>query len=186
MTGLRVSLPGLTVGALNRNRHGLTTWTPQTEWERLGQHPRLGVAFLRKPGTRVEGTGLPAWFENLLPEADSALRQRLCAAHGVKERDAFNLLRAIGRDLSGAVEVHANEMTDAAPSEQQTLDAHKPDFPSPEALRFSLAGMQLKLSMSMASERLVLPATGSAGQWIVKLPGHGYPELPDVERWTMS
>ena len=182
---LAVALPGLRVGQLDRDRHGLTSWRPSPVWESQGQHPRLGIAFLRQPGVRSAGTGLPPWFENLLPEVGSALRQRLCAAHGVRPSDGFNLLRAIGNDLSGAVEI----------SPLDTLlpyDAHQnPDMSPIEAelsnrLRFSLAGMQLKFSMSMVNERLVLGAVGPGGQWIVKLPGQNYLQLPEVERATMT
>lgn len=41
----------------------------------------------------------------------SALRQRLCAAHGLREGNRFQLLAAIGGDLPGAVEVHPSRST---------------------------------------------------------------------------
>ena len=186
---LRVSLPGSEVGQLRRDRNGRVDWLPRGDWEHGSQRPRLGIAFLRKPGPRFSGTGLPAWFENLLPEADSALRQRLCSAHGVREADAFGLLRSIGRDLSGAVEVWSHEETDVESEPSPvSLDDHETGGGDglADLLRFSLAGMQLKLSMSMTNERLILRARGAQGQWIVKLPGSLYPELPEVERATMS
>jgi len=46
--------------------------------------------------------------------------------------------------------------------------------------------MQLKFSMSMVNERLVLPAVGSRSQWIVKIPGSDYAELAEVENATMT
>jgi HipA-like protein len=102
---LDVTLSGQRVGCLEMDRGGLVTWAPEAEWEARGQHPRLGVAFLRTLGPRHAGTGLPAWFENLLPEEGSALRQRLCIAHGIREGNRFRLLEAIGTDLCGAVEI---------------------------------------------------------------------------------
>lgn len=184
-----VSLPGHEVGQLQRNRNGRMSWSPNGDWEREGQRPRLGIAFLRKPGPRVSGSALPPWFENLLPEVGSALRQRLCSAHGVREGDSFGLLRFIGRDLSGAVEIlpHEGESASNEPS-RRGIDGEEeePTEALSDLLRFSLAGMQLKLSMSMANERLVLRASGAQRQWIVKLPGSQYPELPDVERATMT
>lgn len=184
---LGVDLPGQHVGRLERNRSGLTSWVPDPDWEAKDQRPRLGTAFLREPGARSQGTGLPAWFENLLPETGSALRHRLCVAHGVREADGFGLLEAIGKDLSGAVEI--TPLGGGAPPTESASIAESPalaDPGLPDRLRFSLAGMQLKFSMSMVGERLVLGATGPGGQWIVKLPGSSYRQLPEVEAATMT
>jgi serine/threonine-protein kinase HipA len=49
-----------------------------------------------------------------------------------------------------------------------------------------LAGLQLKFSMSMDGDRLVLPAKGAEGRWIVKIPGALFPELPEIEAATMA
>lgn len=187
---LEVDLPGRHVGHLARDRDGQTEWLPDPIWEAADQHPRLGIAFLRKPGRRREGTGIPSWFENLLPERNSALRQRLCAVHGLRDSDSFRLLAAIGMDLSGAVEVSSpkpagSQLTLETGVEAETESAVN-DPPLAARLRFSLAGMQLKFSMSMANERLVLAAGGPQGQWIVKLPGNNYPLLPEIEATTMK
>lgn len=183
---LAVSLPSTRVGQLERNSSGLISWFPSGEWEAGGQRPRLGIAFLRQPGPRSAGTGLPPWFENLLPEAGSALRQRLCSAHGVRSADGFNLLRAIGKDLSGAVEIAPLETAASSSQSLGQADLSLADAELTNQLRFSLAGMQLKLSMSMVSERLVLGAVGGGSHWIVKLPGQNYLQLPEVEHATMT
>jgi serine/threonine-protein kinase HipA len=186
---LQVNLPGQQVGELQRERSGRVTWLPLREWELGDQRPRLGIAFLRKPGPRCAGTGIPAWFENLLPEQGSALRSRLSSVHGLREGDSYGLLRSIGMDLTGAVEVTPQESagSQVGTAEQAegtaSLQSHSE---LADRLRFSLAGMQLKLSMSMANDRLVLPTTGPKGLWIVKLPGREYEALPEVERATMS
>jgi serine/threonine-protein kinase HipA len=56
----------------------------------------------------------------------------------------------------------------------------------PNQLRFSLAGMQLKFSMSMANERLTLGASGAGAKWIVKLPSYRFLDLPEVECATLT
>ena len=180
---LKVVLSDEQVGTLERNRDGLTTWDPSSQWEARGQHPRLGITFLRTPGMRRAGTGLPAWFDNLLPEPNSALRQRLCAVHGLRSNEDFRLLSAIGRDLTGAAEV-----TDSGATNLTENSTSPPDIASEiaDSLRFSLAGMQLKFSMSAAGDRMVLGASGPDGHWIVKLPGAGYEDLPEVEKATMT
>ena len=50
------------------------------------------------------------------------------------------------------------------------------------ALRFSLAGVQLKFSAVMeASGGLTIPADGMGGSWIVKLPSARFPAVPENE-----
>src|SRR5207302_1143369 len=130
-----------------------------------------------------QGTGLLPWFENLLPEPGSELRRRICAVHGLRDGQSFALLAALGRDLVGAVEVASTG--DA--SGDDAGEAHAEDTESRGGMPgaslqviqhlSSLAGMQLKFSMSMLHERLVLPARGSGRQWIVKLPGIEYVDL---------
>jgi serine/threonine-protein kinase HipA len=52
--------------------------------------------------------------------------------------------------------------------------------------RFSLSGVQLKLSMSWFNDRLAMPADTIDGKWIVKFGGPSHPELPEVEWSTME
>ncbi len=99
-----VSLSGHAVGDLIQTRDGLVQWVPDAHWDE-NQVPRLGLDFLRERGPRAHASELPAWFENLLPERDSSLRRRLAALHGLREGQSYDLLRALGRDLIGAVEV---------------------------------------------------------------------------------
>jgi serine/threonine-protein kinase HipA len=52
-------------------------------------------------------------------------------------------------------------------------------------LKFSLAGVQLKLSAVRDSDRgLTIPAHGRGGDWIVKLPGLRFSHVPENE-WSM-
>jgi len=111
----------------------------------------------------------------------------VCAAHGLRDGQSFALLGALGRDLTGAVEV-ASGVTPEGDTGEDHDDA---DDAPPASLKLiqrlsSLAGMQLKFSMSMVKERLTLPARSAGGQWIVKLPGTEYAELPAVEHATMT
>lgn len=110
-----VWLSGQRVGLLQRSQHGLTRFVPDPSWEHGGQRPRLGLSFLRSPGPKQSGTGLPAWFENLLPDVGSALRGRLAAAHGVRPTDSLGLLSALGSDLPGAVEFRPLDPAPTAP-----------------------------------------------------------------------
>jgi serine/threonine-protein kinase HipA len=181
---LEVRLPGRRVGELVQDRTGLVRWEPDRSWEAGGQHPRLGAVFLLNPGVKQAGTGLLSWFENLLPERGSELRRRFCELHSLRDGQSFALLGALGRDLLGAVEVHAvgSDLGDLAPSDEPAIVREEGG-----PLRLSaLTGAQMKFSMSMVGERLVLSAQGAQSYWIVKFPGDRFEELPEVERATMS
>jgi serine/threonine-protein kinase HipA len=111
---------------------------------------------LAQPGVRVARTGLPPWFENLLPEEGGALRRLICKPLGLRAGDSASLLVALGKDLPGAVEVTGSTIEATG---ETSVDAHDDQRLGP-ALRISLAGLQLKFSMSMDGDRLVLPAKG--------------------------
>ncbi len=198
-----VWLSGQRVGLLERSQHGLTHWTPDSSWEQGGQRPRLGLSFWRSPGPRKSGTGLPAWFENLLPETGSVLRRRLAEAHGLRVQDSLGLLSVLGGDLPGAVEIRPLDMEPRTPSDGSCplfdgVEPRQPDLTSEaqgfdaeaqsslSMLRFSLAGMQLKLSMSARDDRFALTARSDDRYWIVKLSGSEYPGLAEVEAATMA
>lgn len=173
---LDVRVSGFPVGRLDREREGPVRFVPDEAWTAAGMHPRLGFGFLIDPSVRKAGTGLPAWFENLLPERRSALRHRVCRDLGLRDGQSAALLLALGRILPGAVEV----IGDA-----DDLDEHTDPDPPPAALKVSLAGMQIKLSMVLSDDRFAIPARSDRGDWIVKFPGMTFPELPEVEAATL-
>ncbi len=52
-------------------------------------------------------------------------------------------------------------------------------------MRFSLAGVQLKFSVSRRGKALVLPASGRGGDWLVKLPDARFERVPFNEWSTL-
>lgn len=188
----RVELPGLTTGRLTQDRYGRSQWLPDPVWEQRGQIPRLGLDFLRTPGSRTVNQDLPPWFENLLPERESALRMRLTSIYGLRDGQSFELLMKLGRQLPGAVEVRPDSEADegiALEGEDRSSRltgeaAGSPDSEEGTQLS-SLSGVQLKFSMSMVNERLSFGAHSAKNEWIVKFPGN-YEELAELETATMS
>lgn len=172
---LQVRVSGVPVGRLIRNRQGAVVFRPDPDWLHNSQRPRLSLAFLSRQEFRQDVSGIPAWFEHLLPASQGALRARIASEQGGRSIGSSMLLRLLGRDLPGAVEVSG------AVEEEQP----GPEQPAPH-LTFSLAGMQLKFSMEQKGERFSLPAKDQSGRWIVKLPGSTLPELPEVELATMA
>ena len=120
-------------------------------------------------------TRVSPFFSNLLPEG--ALRRYLAGRAGVKEVREFPLLGLLGGDLPGAVTIRPAE-GDIWPEGE----AGKDDISADHAMRFSLAGVQLKFSALMeARGGLTIPATGAGGNWIVKLPSASFEGIPENE-----
>ncbi len=143
--------------------------------------------FLRDSRPRADANGLPVWFDNLLPERGSELRLRLSALHGLREGQSFELLRALGTDLIGAVEARTADGHQERPARDESASVDAASTDDRESMRMSgLTGIQMKFSMSMVNERLVLPARSGNSEWIVKIAGHEYPELAAVEAATMT
>ncbi len=132
--------------------------------------------------TRIK---LPPFFSNLLPEGH--LRQYLADMAGVHPEREFFLLWALGQDLPGAITVVNNE-NQAWPNNSHT-DPANTGAPTAinHALRFSLAGVQLKFSaVRNALGGLTIPALGIGGHWIVKLPSRDFRHVPENEFSMMT
>ena len=145
---------------------------------------RFGGIVAEQAPSRVR---VPPFFSNLLPEGH--LRDYLTARAGVKGMREFFLLRVLGKDLPGAVVVEPDAEESRPPPSPR--DGHgerrHPHDDAQDALRFSLAGVQLKFSAVMeASGGLTIPAQGAGGSWIVKLPAAGFEGVPENEFSMMS
>jgi serine/threonine-protein kinase HipA len=155
--------------------HKGNTWFDYTDLS--ADHPVLGQGFERDPRKRRSGSGsVPEWFANLLPEVGSGLRQLVATELNKKKLHDFVLLCHLGDDLPGGVRVVPDVPLDGLPDHEGTEDCRHE-----HALRFSLAGVQPKFSMRYEDKALVLPATGSGGDWIVKLPDQRFPAVPANE-----
>lgn len=144
--------------------------------------PLLGQFFEDRRPNQIAQSGMPAWFANLLP-ADP-LRAIVARTAAVANED-FALLRAIGGDLPGAVTATPAEprLGPAAGAAHSGLPAASD--PADGALRFSLAGLQLKLSLLRTDRGIVMPASGVDGKWIAKFAPSRWPTLPRVEHATL-
>jgi serine/threonine-protein kinase HipA len=88
----------------------------------------------------------------------------------------------LGLDLPGALSIHP-AAGEALPHEAL------PENAKPNALRFSLAGVQLKFSAFENAGKgggLTIPAEGVGGSWIVKLPSQQFVGVPENEFSTMT
>lgn len=182
---LEVLLHGLPVGYLSEFPEGGSEFRFQEDYIDRVPRPVLGQKFeddLRRIHRNRRGQELPDFFANLVPEG--RLREVIEKSAGIEPGDTMALLAFVGRDLPGAVELRPLDRPASPqgwreraeqPSEVEGADAAQ------QALRFSLAGVQLKFSMLRDGERLTLPAGSGTGEWIVKFDSPAFPNLPENE-----
>lgn len=125
------------------------------------------------------------FFANLLPEGP--LRAYLAEHADIHPEREFFLLWALGRDLPGALTVTPADGEAWPPEAAEGRAARK--YNRANALRFSLAGVQLKFSALKHEGRnagLTIPAHGVGGEWIVKLPSQRFEGVPENEFAMMT
>ncbi len=188
---LEVHLHGRLVGTLTRLAGDQILFAFTEEYAADPVRPTLSLSFKDRLGglltaVRPTRTRAPPFFANLLPEGP--LRDYLARRANVhRERDFF-LLGALGEDLPGAVTVvPPADGTVPLPGSAGIESAGNERGPYAHALRFSLAGVQLKFSAVMdAAGGLTIPVSGVGGAWIVKLPSAVFRGVPENEFTMMS
>ena len=185
-TSLDVWLNDVLVGQILRAAGGQIVFLFDERYAEMPQRPTLSLSFRTASGELLKemrgySGRLPPFFANLLPEGE--LRELLAKWANVDAQDEFALLGALGEDLPGAIKVLPS-VRDADPSSR----AHAVEAESnANALRFSLAGVQLKLSAVLKADRsLTIPATGVGGSWILKLPAMRMVAVPENEFVMMT
>ncbi|WP_347093686.1 type II toxin-antitoxin system HipA family toxin [Sphingomonas parapaucimobilis] len=151
--------------------------------------PTLSLAYRDQYGAiinapRAYQTQIEPFFSNLLPEG--TLRDYLARRAGVKSVREYLLLAQLGGDLPGAVKAVPVEARDVQPED---ADEEGVAAEAKRALRFSLAGVQLKFSALKNRGKnggLTIPVSGTGGDWIVKLPSARHPDVPENEFAAMS
>src|SRR5580658_5889163 len=180
---LEVRLSRTVVGTITNLPNDQNLFVFEAAYVADADRPILSLSFYdayRNPITNVRPVTrrLPPFFSNLLPEGQ--LRQYI-AEHGeINAQREFFLLWLLGKDLPGAVKVREVEGRILPPTEKNptTLRTRA----GKDVLRFSLAGVQLKLSaIGHPHRQLSIPASSVGGHWIVKLPSPTYPGLPENE-----
>ncbi|HCH31777.1 MAG TPA: kinase [Oceanospirillaceae bacterium] len=118
------------------------------------------------------------FFSNLLPEDE--MRRYLAGRANVNPEREFFLLWVLGQDLTGGITIKPADGEELPPSVSDPVDGSEENKGG--AMRFSLAGVQLKFSaVQHASGGLTIPASGMGGSWIVKLPSSKFEDVPENE-----
>jgi serine/threonine-protein kinase HipA len=177
---LDVFLNALKVGVIVRTPGDFNAFSFDEAYRATGGVPILSLSFraatggLRKDPKPVSGA-LPAFFANLLPE--DKLREAMEKHHAdaVRPGNDFDLLAALGADLPGAVRI--------LPSDGTKVTSQDSAKGKPKA-RFSLAGVQMKLSVMKNTGKgggLTLPLDDDQGQYIAKFPSTAFPGVSENE-----
>jgi len=184
---LEVLLHGKPVGTLTNVGGDRTIFAFNDTYIDDPERPTLGLGFKDEFGTlltdfRPYQKRVMPFFSNLLPEGH--LRTYLAEKANINEEREFFLLWALGHDLPGAITIRPADGESWPPNTGRNSEANiaQDNQYREHALRFSLAGVQLKFSaMEEASGGLTIPASGVGGSWIVKLPSREYRGVPENE-----
>jgi serine/threonine-protein kinase HipA len=186
---LDVNLGGKRIGSIARLDGDRSIFSFDDAYVQDEGRPVLSLAYRDSFGAlinhpRAYQTRVEPFFSNLLPEG--TLRDYLARRAGVKAVREYQLLGQLGEDLPGAVEVVPVGAETLVADEANTNEVAKQ---TKHALRFSLAGVQLKFSAIKNQGKnggLTIPVSGSGGDWIIKLPSARHPDVPENEFATMN
>lgn len=191
---LEVCLHGQSIGTLTRTAGDTTLFAFNSRYIEDEERATLGLSFKTTEGvlrTKLQPyrTRLMPFFSNLLPEGH--LRQYLAERGEVHPDREFFLLWLLGEDLPGALRVRPAEGDVLPPAYARDVGAEsdgvRAGAGANRALRFSLAGVQLKFSaVSKPAGGLTIPAKGVGGSWIIKLPSERFAGVPRNEYSMMT
>ena len=178
---LAVDFNGRRIGVITRLTGEKQIFAFEQDYIDDPDRPTLSLSYKSRTGGLVTAVRqvhrrVPTFFSNLLPEGH--LRTYLAERAGVNPEREFFLLAALGADLAGAATVKPLDGDDD--SDGADREARRDETGG--ALRFSLAGVQLKFSAIMESSGgLTIPVHGIGGSWIVKLPSTRFAAVAENE-----
>ena len=187
-TVLEVRLGATVVGSLTNLPNDQNLFVFDPAYLADPQRPTLSLSFYDayqavQTAVRPVTGKLPPFFSNLLPEG--RLRQYIAERGEIHAEREFFLLWLLGRDLPGGVTVQDPDQGALPPALDRPGVVRR--RAGKDVLRFSLAGVQLKLSaIGNPARQLSIPASSVGGHWIVKLPSPLYPGLPENEYSMME
>ena len=134
----------------------------------------------------LKGRKVANYFDNLLPDSD-AIRRRVAKRFHTGSTDPFDLLKAIGRDCVGAVQILGEDETpqgfdriEGIPLSEEAIERHLIETVTPRAFgasadpdadfRISLAGAQEKTAFLWWDGQWQVPRGATPTSHIFKLP----------------
>ncbi len=187
ISSLNVLLYGRIIGTITHVGNDRTLFAFTDAYANDEARPVLSLGFKDSLGNLITHfkptqTKLLPFFSNLLPE--EMMRRYLAERAGVNPAREFFLLKVLGQDLAGAITVETAD-GESLPLNINNTDEKESRHNAP--MRFSLAGVQLKFSaVQQKSGGLTIPANGTGGSWIVKLPSSRFEAVPENEYSMMT
>lgn len=187
---LAVYLDGTLIGALTQSRQGQLGFSYDDSYLTLADPTPLSLAMPLRSGSYASRV-VRAFIEGLLPD-NPAVRDRWGTTYDVSPNNPFALLRHVGRDAAGAVQIVPDGETssDAGPDVRQVewltdkdfvalvhdLAEHRSDWnPGRYAGRWSLAGAQSKVALFRAPDgSWGIPAGSTPTTHIIKPALEGF------------
>lgn len=185
---LAVWINGQRVGVWRLPHRGAPELHYDAAWVRSPQGRPLSLSLPFQPGNLpLRGAVVNNYFDNLLPDSD-AIRRRLAQRYRTHSTEAFDLLRQLGRDCVGAVQLVGEDepvqgwdrIEGEALSEVQVerlllrvtqpAGALEARDEVEEDLRLSLAGAQEKTALLWHRNQWVRPRGATPTTHIFKLP----------------
>ncbi|ACZ30776.1 HipA N-terminal domain protein [Xylanimonas cellulosilytica DSM 15894] len=192
---LDVWVDGTHAGTLERTGDRIA-FTYTAAYQHLRSAPSLSVSMPRHVA-RHDDAAAP-WIDNLLPDSD-AVRARWAARFGERRPTAFGLLRHMGADCAGAVQILPegtipDDAGGAEPVTEAEIAAHLRELRRDDSSwafeqhggRFSLGGQQGKFALTRTAEGEWHQPTGrTASTHIFKIGIGGLPHSDAAELVTM-
>lgn len=146
----------------------------------------FAVAAIQLAESAPQGERVANYFDNLLPDSD-AIRRRVAERFRTGSVDPFDLLKAIGRDCVGAVQILEDEeipegfdRIEGVPLSEEDIERHLIETVTPRAFaagrdpdadfRISLAGAQEKTAFLWWGGQWLAPRGATSTSHIFKLP----------------
>jgi serine/threonine-protein kinase HipA len=176
---------GRRVGAWSQAR-GSSSFQYDPAWTAAADRRRLSLSLDFSPdNTPHKGTVVDDYFDNLLPDS-GPIRKRLQSRFGAESQDAFSLLKAIGRDCVGAVQLlpEGEQPVDVEKVKREELDETGVEKAIAATLsdgrllgnadegefRISIAGAQEKTALLRYDDKWCRPLGTTPTTHILKLP----------------
>lgn len=184
MDKLDLYMNGTKVGIYQRDSRGANAFTYDSHW--LSSPGRRSVSLsLPLRAERYTGPAVYNFFDNLLPDSH-VIRERMVARFKADSTEPFDILRQVGRDCVGAIQlvpkgteppavkqIAATALTDSEIA--KILTGHQAGKPlgmldDSQDFRISLAGAQEKTALLYHQGRWCLPHNATPTTHIIKLP----------------
>lgn len=186
---LSVYLDGAYVGSLAQDRHGLTTFIYDEQYRSQPESTPLSLSMplhTRQHRRRV----VEPFLQGLLPDSEGTLQQWAAQFH-VSPRNPFALLRHVGADTPGALQVLPTDQPASDAREQGVelerltdadvavlladMSAHPSEWGARHRGRWSLAGTQPKMALFRDDDGWAIPRDSTPTTHIVKPATIAYP-----------